>query len=105
MLRGRHVQKSCKIRKIIYHVIKFCFLKLWQPFPFSGMTAYNIILTCLLKEYLSDNYKSSKVKKIANMKLSLKGCNLRDLICLFSNSLSLVKNKNYFTKRLNLRDS
>ena len=69
------------------------------------MTAYNIIFTCLLKKYLSDNYKSSKIKKkIGKVKLNLKRCNLRDLICLFTNSLSLVKKKDYFTKRLNLHD-
>ena len=69
------------------------------------MTAYNIILTCQLKEYLSDNYKSSKIKKIAKVKLNLKRCNLRDLICLFSNSLLFAKNKDSLTKGLNLRDS
>ena len=71
------------------------------------MTAYNIIFTYVLKKYVSDNYKSSKIKKkkkIGKVKLNLKRCNLRDLICLFTNSLSLVKKKDYFTKRLNLHD-
>ena len=69
------------------------------------MTAY-IIFTYVLKKYVSDNYKSSKIKKkkIGKVKLNLKRCNLRDLICLFTNSLSLVKKKDYFTKRLNLHD-
>ena len=64
MLRGRHIQKSCKIRQIIYHVIKFC--QALVAFPIFKNDCFHYFNMSTKKDMiinLSDNYKSSKIKK------------------------------------------
>ena len=48
ILFGRHVQKNCKVKQIIYDMINFI-SSFREPFPLSRKTAYNIMSTFLIK--------------------------------------------------------
>lgn len=58
---GRHVQKSCKIRPIIYNMINFYFLKLLGTFGIVRNACLQHQVNISTKKYQLDNYKLSSL--------------------------------------------